>query len=335
MIIYGVKNTMRFVRVCVMSMIGCAVLTPLCQQARACDFCNCLLGINPYYSSSNSIVLNFMYQRSDHPGQEAAVALPDAAMSGPIRGTPNRVYHGGEEGVASTEYRRTLELGYQHHFGDDFLVTALMPLISFTEQSDSRLSVLGNGDLSLFGQYIARLYDEGGARFTMLTGGGLQFPTGRTGMTDDDGELLDFRLQPGSGSFGFILAATAFYQTPDWMLTLDLFGKLNLKNGSGNHLGNGLAGGLMASRELYRDNPSAFAVIASLGVRSEFIGRDLLDGAPDPDTGATVHYVNCGALVAYDVLRVDLRALIPLTQHRNGVGGDEQTRFITSLRFVF
>jgi len=292
------------------------------------------MGINPFYMSSNNIALTFMHQRSVHTAAVTTeVVSPVPSSNAPGLVSPSHVHHGGSEaGVSTVEYRRTAELGYQMHFGDEMLVTALMPFSSVTVESQSRLTVMGNGDLTLYGQYILR--GEPGGRFTALLGGGVQFPTGRTDARDDNGTLLDYRLQPGNGSVGFILATTGFYQNESWTIALDLFGKLNRKNSAENRMGHALAVGLVGSYELYRDNPSLFAIIGSVGFRSEASSQDVLDGIADGRSGSTVHYLNCGVQFAYDVLRFDLRSLIPLYQRRPEGGADENARLVAGMRVM-
>ncbi|MBX2992672.1 MAG: transporter [Bacteroidetes bacterium] len=325
---------LRGMRTTVASLLALLLLP---SAGTACDFCNCLMGINPFYSSQNSIAVHFLYQQSHHAsvlsdaGQDSDAPLLKAAPEG-----ANHLHHGGTGFSGETrEYRRTIELAYQHHLSEHILVTLLVPFSFVTVQSSTSLSIQGNGDATLTGQYVAVLDERAGSKFTLLFGGGVQLPTGRSNAKDKNGTLLDFRLQPGSASVGFVLTTSGFYQTESWVFAADIFGKMNRRNSAGSRLGNSLLATLLASRDILRDNPSLFALTASAGIRAEFTGQDILTGNKDPDSGAEVYYLNGGTELAYDFLRFDLRALVPLHQRRSGNAPQESTRFMAGLRVMF
>ena len=83
----------------------------------ACDFCGCLAGINPYYNSSNKIILTTLFQ------------------------------HSYIDALSYTEYRRTVELGYQYHPSGEFMITALAPYAFYGVRESGSINGLANGSV--------------------------------------------------------------------------------------------------------------------------------------------------------------------------------------------
>jgi hypothetical protein len=325
---------MRYVTVFCIGAV--ALLLP--QAGLACDFCNCLLGINPYYSTQNTFAVSYLYQRSEHAVAHTHAAIPSPVpmlKSAPL--SPHHVNHGGDgDSVSTQESRHTIELAYRHHLTEEILVTLLVPFLrTKLEAASTSLTVMGNGDITLYGQYNARLSEEPGTRLMLLVGGGVVLPAGRTDARDASGTLLDYRLQPGRGATGFVTAATGILQHESWTFGADAFARWNTKTNDGNRLGHNFAATLAVSRELLRDNPSLFALVGSVGARLEYASKDIIGGAYDARSGATVFYLSAGVDAVYDFLRFELRSLVPVYQQRPEGGADESVRFMVGTRFLF
>jgi hypothetical protein len=320
----------------ILYIIGAALLLP--HVGMACDFCNCLLGINPYYSTQNTLTVSYLFQRSDHPIAHVHSASSSALSlrkSAPL--SLHHINHGGEgDSVPTQESRHTIELAYRHHLTEDVLLTLLVPFSrTKQEKPSSSLTVMGSGDITLLGHYNLRLSESLGTRLMLLIGGGIVVPVGRTDARDAAGTLLDYRLQPGRGAVGFVTTATGILQRESWTFGADAFARWNTKTSAGNRLGHNFAATLAASRELLRDNPSLFALVASVGGRLEYASKDLLAGVPDATSGATVFYLSAGVDAVYDFLRFELRTLVPVHQQRPEGGANERTRFMVGMRLLF
>src|SRR6185503_5873575 len=106
---------------------------------------------------------------------------------------------------------------YIHHYNlgkkvtEDLTVIADLPYVIRKSLEIHEHDTLGNqlrseglGDLHVMGLY--QLWNSDDAQ-TVSAVGGVKFPTGETDEITPDGELFEPELQPGSGSFDYILGA--------------------------------------------------------------------------------------------------------------------------------
>jgi hypothetical protein len=305
------------------------------EFSTACDFCNCVMGINPYYMESDAIHVSMLFQRSNGGGNENAAPEGDLSLgkilSGGIGG-PGSILHDEHGGVSHSETKNTIEIAYRYHLLRNVLLSGFFPYHTLRVRSTTSYSIDGPGDVTLMAQYVARTVIGDRTPATLVMGGGLQLPTGSNARTDPDGELLEPHMQPGSGSLNYVLSMTATVQPEGWTLALDALGKLNTRNNRDDRLGNSLALSGFVSRELFRDDYSQFALVGNGGIRGEFAARDFAGGIRDSDTGVTSLYGNLGVQVYYSFLRLDFTVLIPISQDRPASGLDEEARFVSGVR---
>ncbi len=316
---------------------GLLALAPV--PALSCDFCNCLMGINPYYSTSDQFTIHYLYQRSTSGSASGPVVphLKPAAGSGLLHGVePPRPYHGGHTGgdetIMERETRSTFELAYRHHFSQNFMATAVLPVTLLDVESTGRLSVKGTGDPMVMAHYIMPNLLPDGPSTVLLLGAGVKAPLGDYMLRDGSGERLDPRLQPGSGSVDLVLNGTMTLQSEGWTFAADLFGKINTSNPERDRIGNSLALSSTVNRDLYRDNEEEFAVVGIAGLRGESAARDRVEGVIDERSGFLSGYTTLGGQIAYRSVRLDLSAMLPVYQHRNDPSSSEGVRFVTGLR---
>lgn len=307
------------------------------SSTQACDFCNCVMGINPFYTSMNRIGVTTLFQNSRSAGTVPQAGDPGSKFN-PAYG---KLYHGVDVvdsagvPVTQTEQRLTFEFSYRHHLSEHVIVTGLLPFTFSRTEAVGSLSVRGLGDATVLGHYIlGDLFSERTSS-TLLIGGGLELPTGNNGLRDDDGHLLDPRFQLGSGTVDLIGNVLLTVPVDKWNLALDVYGKLNNENGRGNRLGHSLALTASASRELYRNNPANVALIGVGGVREELAGKDLIAGELDASSGSSVLWGNIGAQLVVGSLKVNATALVPFAQQRDEGGADERVRFSVGAGFEF
>lgn len=294
---------------------------------RSCDFCNCVAGINPYYNGMNRIGLTTLYQTSH--------------TEGPAPGAPgSKPAHGGgtdEHGtpLAETERRITFELSYQHHLSRNIVLTALLPFSAGRLEGGNVLDVYGPGDAVLLGHYaVTGLFSER-TPATLLVGGGVELPTGANDLRHDDGDLIDPRLQPGSGSIDLVANAVLMAPIESWTVAVDLYGKLNNTNDRQDRIGNALSLTATLSRDLYRNNPGNTALLGTVGLRGELSGKDRVAGETDPASGARTLWGNLGGQVVWGHVKLHAAALLPLLQHREPGGANEDLRLTAGIRYEF
>ena len=316
------------------------LLAVIPSSTQACDFCNCVMGINPFYTSMNRVGLTTLFQRSHSDGVASQNGVPGSKYN-PENSAYGKLYHGADvvdsagQPVAESERRLTFELSYRHHLSENLIVTGLLPFTMSRMEALGSLSVRGLGDATVLGHYIiGDLFSER-TPSTLLVGAGLELPTGNSGLRDDDGHLLDPRFQLGSGSVDVVGNIMLTIPVDKWNLALDAYGKLNNKNSRGDRIGNSLALTASASRELYRNNPANVALIGVGGLREEFAGQDRVGDVQDLSSGSSVLWGNLGAQLVIGSFKVSGTALVPFAQQREEGGADERVRFSVGAGFEF
>ncbi len=310
--------------------------------AGACDFCNCLMGINPNYNGEDKIIFHFLLQHSYYtPSGDTALQFGSKPAAGgygryPL-GMPPKLYHLGGEGTEPAyETRQTFEIAYQHHFSDHIMATVMLPYaISDLESGENRVSVRGIGDPTLLAHYIITDMISPDIPATLLIGGGIKLPLGQHTLRDARGTLLDPRLQPGSGSVDVLANLMATAQFGSWTTALDAYGKINTTNGSGDRMGSSLALSATVNHDLLRSNQDLFAIVGIAGLREEMAGRDRIVGEIDERSGFTATYGSLGAQVVYGAVKLDMTVLLPLHQNRSSSEPMERPRILSGLRYEF
>ncbi len=297
----------------------------------ACDFCNCLSGINPYYNGKNRVALNFLSQRSSLP---PILPSPLNTLQAKHRALPTLMHGGhGASPFPTTETRQTLELMLQHHLSERFMLTALVPFSTLTVEQGSSFSVSGIGDMTLMAHYVFDfpLFE----RSTLLLGGGIKTPTGLSNLTDASERRFDTRFQSGTGSWDFVLNPMLMAQQSGFTYALDAFMKLNTKGTLGDRIGHSLSVTTTLSHDIFRSNRSQTALVGILGARLETKTQDWISGQFDRDSDFTSLYAQVGAQVVFYFVKIDFLVLVPLHQSRSTLAMNEETRFLTGARIEF
>ena len=314
------------------------VMVPTPSQS--CDFCNCVMGINPFYTTVDRVGLTTLLQRSSTDGGVLHSDQSGSKMN-PVSSASPKILHGSGvtdstgEFYPETEQRLTIELSYRHHFSRRVVVTGLLPFTLSRIESVGTLSVQGLGDATVLGHYIFDNLLSQRTPSTLLVGGGLELPTGNNSLRNDHGHLIDARFQPGSGSVDVVANMLLTVPVGKWILAFDAYGKLNNSNGRDDRIGNSLALTSTASHELYRNNPANVAVIGMGGLREELAGKDYINGQRDLTSGFSALWANLGSQLVAGSLKINATALFPLAQHREQGGANESVRFSAGIAYEF
>jgi hypothetical protein len=119
---------------------------------------------------------------------------------------------------------KNLLLNYSRSYASGWGFSVMLPLVDrehlhihnhLGEPEPERWKFRKLGDLRVTGRYQVPVgSQENGARSAGVIFG-LKLPTGRTGVANDEGELAERSLQPGSGTTDLILGAFYHHQFPD------------------------------------------------------------------------------------------------------------------------
>lgn len=314
-------------------------VTAVVIPSHACDFCNCLYGINPFYNEKNKIAVHFLSQHSSsvHFAGVNGTSGSTIPFSSFGRTSVERIMHGSPSpsGGTMTEKRRTVEFSFQQYVSDRFFLTAIVPYTSIEMTSSSSRTIRGNGDITILGRYIISdmLMDD--MDYTLAAGGGFKLPAGDNTSRELDGSLLDPREQLGTGTLDGI--ANLFFITNLGPVTagMDLTAKFNTKDAQGSRIGHSASLNSYFSGDLYRVNSSLFAVLGIAGIRIEHAEKDLIQGNIDPSSGVQSLYINIGGQLIFDVVKFNASLLVPLLQNRPSGGADEGSRLYLGMQFEY
>jgi hypothetical protein len=319
-----------------------AVLTALmtiAATANACDFCNCLYGINPFYNEKNKIAIHFLTQHSSTV-PIAASAGTNAAFIQPFsfgRSSIERMMHGtpAASAAGSSEKRRTVELSFQQYLSERIFLTAIVPFTSIEMTTTASRTITGNGDVTVLGRYILTDMMLDDMDYTLAAGAGIKLPTGDHSSKEADGTLMDPREQLGTGTIDGI--ANLFFITNLGTFTagMDLTAKINTKDGDDSRIGHSASLNTYLSHDLYRINSSLFALLGIAGIRAEYSGKDRIRGITDPASGVQSLYINIGGQLILDVVKFNASLLLPILQNRPSGGADEGSRLFMGMQFEY
>lgn len=212
------------------------------------------------------------------------------------------------------------------------------------DHGDSR----GVGDLTVTGQLL--LSER--KRFTVVALGGLKVPTGRTGVTDAEGERLETDHQPGSGSLDFMGGISGSARGPFGSLDANLLGTMATHGSQDATLGNLLQYNVSVSTKVVGRGVRPHAHPAGEAARphahSGVVGADLIlelngesrskqriGGIDDPNSGGNLIYLSPGVRLGPETWSISLSAGFPIVQNVNGIQHETDLRLLGGFGISF
>lgn len=314
-------------------------LIPLLKSTSvyACDFCNGMMGINPYYNYSDKIMLNILFQHSTLDALSSASSMNKLGFNNQFPGIESieSTKHDVAGTENSTENKINFEFAYQHHFNSKMMITGVAPIEKSSSTSEREST--GLGDISILGHYVYRPdFGLEDSPLTFLIGAGIKLPTGNFDQKHSDGDRKEIDHQKGSGSFDVILNGSAFYQLKDFTFGTDLYGKLNSKNKYDEKLGNWFSASGIVSYDAYRNDEDMIGLIAIGGVRYEFKGENSTGNETvDKLSDFASVFGNAGVQFIYEEIKLNVSALFPVSQNKSKTLPTEHTRYLIGTRWEF
>lgn len=203
----------------------------------------------------------------------------------------------------------------------------------------------GVGDLTLTGQFLVA---ERG-RSTVAALAGLKVPTGRTHVTDAEGERLEAEHQPGSGSLDFLGGISWSARLPFGSADANLLGTLGTHGSQETTLGNILHYNVAISAKIagashpHTDPPGARPHTHSGVVGADLIvelngesrAKQRIHGIDDPNSGGNLIYFSPGVRVGPESWSFSLSTGFPIVQDVNGVQHKTDLRLLAGLGVSF
>ncbi|MFQ5652069.1 MAG: transporter [bacterium] len=192
-------------------------------------------------------------------------------------------------------------------------------------------AVFSVGDLNLLGRYTFLRKHKFRQSTLLALQAGVKIPTGSTRELDDAGEFLDAHIQPGTGSWNFLLGLSFNFVKNRFGLSSNVLYSLNSTGEAGDddyRFGNSLNADITAKYPIISGKRNLFL---ALGLSGEVRGREEIDGQTIANTGGEVFYLAPGVqMMLSRRLIVEASFLYPFYHNLNGeeqLGEDSRTSF--------
>jgi hypothetical protein len=186
----------------------------------------------------------------------------------------------------------------------------------------------------------------------IATLGGLKLPTGRTGVTDPEGERLETEHQPGSGSLDFLAGISGSARVPFGSVDASLLGTMATHGAQDATLGNVLHYDVAVSAKVVGrgEHPHAHSpgeaphphghsgVVGAdliLELNGESHSKQRIGGIDDPNSGGNLIYLSAGVRFGPERWSVSLSAGFPIVQDVNGIQHETEFRLLGGFGMSF
>lgn len=270
----------------------------------------------------------------------------------------------GIDGVHGLKTIQSYALGLSYGVTNDFMIGVRLPFIKRTGiraaefNDDGDLAVLdhgnasGIGDLTALGQY--RLVNDQARRLEVALLAGFIAPTGVTGRTSRQGELLDAEFQPGTGAWSGLLGAAITKRVGQWSYDASVLYAFTGTGTQNTNLGDrfsynaavsyrltGLGirtggpmyhGGVPHDHEAPAGGPSLDLV---LELNGEWEAKQRTLGIIDDQAGGNTIYISPGLRLSQDKWSSFVSVGIPVAKNLNGTQPDPDWRLRAGLGITF
>jgi outer membrane putative beta-barrel porin/alpha-amylase len=226
----------------------------------------------------------------------------------------------------------------------------------------------GIGDLTLMGQY--RFYNNRAAQLEMAVLVGVNLPTGRTNVINNEGERFETEFQPGSGAFGGLVGLAVTKRVGAWSLDANVLYEANGTGAQDTDLGDrllynagvsyriyggaGRSDGRMHAglpEPMYHGGPKAHdhghdhhheapaprgpSLDLVLELNGEWHDRQRIAGVTDPNSGGNVVYLSPGVRLSMDKWSGFVSVGVPVVNDMYGVQAEPDWRLLAGVSMGF
>lgn len=275
-------------------LLAVGFILPSAGLIYACDYCLLSQGISPLETLKGSgIRINERYTRLDkvYAGTKKITLNPapkeefwTAELTGFYSLTGDMTVLG------VIPFRQTRLDGHIHRHADGDIEV----------HSDMKGKEDGLGDIALVGRYTFARKHTLDSTASAAALAGVKFPTGKTkGRTSDGAEFLDAHVQPGTGSYDYLIGVSANYSLQRFSIAANLLGTVTTwgKAGDIDHrFGNALNYDLTGRYRVYPAaiGPAGPQIFAAIGIIGELRDREKENGVKVRDSGGNTAYIAPG-----------------------------------------
>ncbi|MFQ5650019.1 MAG: transporter [bacterium] len=307
------------------------------DDAAACDYCLLTRGFAPPETP---------------PGLGLRADARYTVLNSVFAGTNQVANHDGEK-----ETHFTTQLTLRYGFSEKFTLVGILPIprrsVSLrsheahaneepAEEADhgqlhqhaASGSALNFGDLTILGRYTFLKLSTFKQATTLALEGGIKVPTGQTDARDAEGHSLDAHIQPGTGSWNYLVGLSVNHINNTFGLSSNLLYSFNTTGEAGEddyRYGNWLNADLTAKVELLSSQRSGRSFFLTFGLNGEFRGKEKINGQEIENTGGEVLYLSPGVQIKISrSIKVEASFQYPFYHNLNGeqqLGEDFKTFF--------
>ena len=292
--------------------------------AFGCDLCSGYLGINPNY---NQHTVNFRYRMSSFAGNHSHLTYPSEAV--------NHHHTRQDAGKYMHEYFETYELWGRFYPVPKLQVVASLPYARNLETyaGDTVAYIHGVRDAFALAQYQlvnSTPADSNGFQHRLLLGGGLKVPTGAYDVRSDD-ETWNPLLQPGTGSYDVLLAATWLAKMGRFGVSTDVLATIATRNPVDYRFANRIN---VTAHLFYQQKVGAFTVMPYAGSYMEGSNTDTWQNTQQLNTGGTVVFTSMGLDVFFKRFSATATLQLPTYERLNGSQGVNEPRVMLGFGYA-
>lgn len=304
----------------------------------ACDYCLLTRGFAPLETMQ---------------GFGVRVDARYTVLNSVFSGTTHVINHDGEK-----ETHFTTQLTMFYNFSDKFTILGILPIprrsISLSSQEththegddeeehgrgpihkhSASGSAFNLGDLNILGRYtFLRLSTF--KHVTMVTlEAGIKIPTGKTNARDAAGHFLDAHIQPGTGSWNYLVGLSLNHVNKYFGLTSNVLYSINTTGEAGKvdyRYGNWLNADITVKHEILSSEMKIRNLFLTLGINGEIRGQEEINGLIIKNTGGEVLYLAPGIQLMFSpAITIEASIQYPFYHNLNGkaqLGEDIKTFF--------
>lgn len=297
-------------------LMSCFAVVFLFLTANACDICGCssgagFTGILPQFHK-NFAGLRYTYR-------------------------PFRTSHFTDDGsdLVSHDVFQSLEGWGRFYAHPRVQLFAVIPVnLAAQSYSGSVMRTAGPGDIQVYANYALVLTPdtaESYLRQTLLLGGGLKLPTGENNLTRKGIRLIQ-PLQPGTGSWDFLLNGIYTIRYRMWGMNLDANLRITSTNAQGYKFGNRANGSV---KFFYWARRGRLSVLPQFGILTDYGVPDTDKGFRIPETGGLSLMGTAGIDFYYGRLVGGFTFQQPVYQNLGGGAVSALQRYSAHLAVLF
>ncbi|MFL5762300.1 MAG: hypothetical protein ACJ77K_00050 [Bacteroidia bacterium] len=320
-------------------------------NAFACDFCGCFMGITPYDNQSN-IALIYRYKMySGYSGMQQnhymfhkdyVSSSPNSILVHP--GNYNNLKHG-SPGADESAPRQYLQSDYELYTAAELRAKVfvhprtelglIVPfLINESRTGDEIQQVKSAGDVTLMIAYhlLEKTLTEK-TQHRLIAGYGIKLPTGNFDMTAEDGDRIDFLLQPGTGSLDHLFYLNYIIAGKKLGASLNTAYKLNGPNHNGERVSNSSTSYLNVFYKFRQ--AKQLKIFPSVQLYHEYCGGVYDNGVYEPGTTMNDLTGGVGLDIFYKQLALNASWHLPVWEQQFDGNLTQAGKFMIGITFSF